>query len=236
MRTLAVLGAALACGISSLGAQRAHQFELGAFGSFTRYDQVFNLDNQIGGGGRLGYFFSNGVSAELDAGYESPNPKTGSASPTLAHGSASLVLNFGTARNLFYILGGYSRLDFEKTAPYRFTDGAVHGAIGDRIFLGDRAALRFEVRGFYAPNTGFAGGDWAGHVIGSLGGTYLDARAGDRSALLKKRAKWRNARSGAHHDHRGVAAGRRGLGRPCHWVARPVHLHQRWRPPSRLRP
>src|SRR5438067_2639560 len=102
-------------------------------------------------------------------GYQSPNPKTGSASPTLAHGSASLVLNFGTARNLFYILGGYSRLDFEKTAPYRFTDNAVHGAIGDRTFLGDRAVLRFEVRGFYTPNTGFAGGDWAGHVIGSLG-------------------------------------------------------------------
>jgi len=39
VRTLAVLGAALACGISSLGAQRAHQFEVGAFGSFTRYDK-----------------------------------------------------------------------------------------------------------------------------------------------------------------------------------------------------
>src|SRR5436190_1691638 len=164
-----MFGVAFTCGFSSLVAQRAHQFEFGAFGSFTRYDKVFNLDSQIGGGGRLGYFFSNVVSAELDAGYESPNPKTGSASPTLAHGSASLVLNFGTARNLFYILGGYSRLDFENTAPYRFTDGAVHGAIGDRIFLGDRAALRFEVRGFYTPNTGFAGGDWAGHVIGSLG-------------------------------------------------------------------
>ncbi len=157
MRTLAVLGAALACGISSLGAQRAHQFELGAFGSFTRYDQVFNLDNQIGGGGRLGYFFSNVVSAELDGGYQSPNPKTGSASPTLAHGSASLVLNFGTARNLFYVLGGYSRLDF--------------------------AALR---------------GAWLLH---------------------------------AQHGIR-----RRRLGRPCHRVPGPVHLHEGGRPPSRLRP
>src|SRR3989454_2987629 len=43
---------ALTCGISSLPAQRAHQFEFGAFGSFTRYDKVFNLDSQIGGGGR----------------------------------------------------------------------------------------------------------------------------------------------------------------------------------------
>src|SRR5207253_5455319 len=75
----------------------------------------------------------------------------------------------GNARHLFYILGGYSRLDFEKTAPYRFTDDAVHGAIGERVFLGNRAALRVEVRALYTPNSGFAGAEWAGHVVGSLG-------------------------------------------------------------------
>src|SRR3989454_10155803 len=83
-------------------------------------------------------------------------------------GGASLILNFGSPRQLFYILGGYSRLDFEKTAPYRFTDDAVHGAIGDRLFLGDRAALRLEVRAIYPPNTGFARALWAGHFGGSL--------------------------------------------------------------------
>ncbi|HET7296644.1 MAG TPA: thrombospondin type 3 repeat-containing protein, partial [Gemmatimonadales bacterium] len=169
MRTLAILGMALVCGPFPLAAQRAHQFELGAFGSFTRYDHVFNLDNQLGGGARLGYFFTDVVSAELDAGYQSPNPRTGSASPTLTSGSASILLNFGGSKNLFYLLGGYSRLDFEKGAPYRFTDNAVHGAIGDRAFLGEWGAVRVEVRGVYAPSTGFAGGDWAGHVIGSLG-------------------------------------------------------------------
>ncbi len=152
-----------------LAAQRAHQFEIGAFGSFTRYDRVFNLDNQIGGGGRLGYFFGQTVGIEVDAGYQSPSAKTGPATSTLSLGAASLVLNFGAERNIFYILGGYSRLDFEKAAPYRFTDNAMHGAMGDRIFLGDRVALRFEVRGIYAPTTGFAGGDWAGHIVGSLG-------------------------------------------------------------------
>ena len=152
-----------------LAAQRAHQFEVGAFGSFTRYDRAFNLDNQMGGGGRLGYFFGQTVGIEVDAGYQSPSAKTGSATSTLALGSASLVLNFGSERNIFYILGGYSRLDFEKAPPYRFTDNAVHGALGDRIFLGDRVALRLEVRGIYAPSTGFAGGDWAGHIVSSLG-------------------------------------------------------------------
>jgi len=155
--------------VSTLSAQRAHQFEIGAFGSYTRYDRVFNLDNQIGFGGRLGYFFGQTVGIEVDAGFQSPSAKTGPATATLAVGSASLVLNFGGEKNLFYILGGYSRMDFEETAPYRFTDNGIHGALGDRISLGDRAALRLEVRGIYAPSTGFVGGDWAGHIVASLG-------------------------------------------------------------------
>src|SRR5437016_3853294 len=153
-----------------LAAQRSHQFEFGAFGSFTRYDRAFNLGNQIGGGGRLGYFFGEHVGVELDAGYQSPSAKTGPGSAQLSFGSASLVLNFGTERNLFYLLGGYSRLDFARSAPYRFTDNAVPGALGDRIFLSEQVALRLEVRGIYAPSTQAAfGPSWAGHVVGSLG-------------------------------------------------------------------
>jgi len=172
VRTLAIVlvsATVLAGAPASLDAQRAHQFELGAFASLARYDHVFNLENQVGGGARLAYFFNSVVSAELDGDYQSVTPQTGGASATLAVGAASLVLNFGGARNVFYMLGGYSRLDFEQTAPYRFTDDAIHGALGDRVFLGDRAALRVEVRGIYAPNTGFPGADWAGHVVGSVG-------------------------------------------------------------------
>ena len=153
----------------SLAAQRTHQFEISAFGSFTRYDQVFNLDNQLGSGLRAGYFFGRTVGIEGDVGRQAPAAKTGLTDATLWAGSVSLVLNFGGERNIFYLLGGYSRLDFEEAAPYRFTDDAVHGAIGDRIFLGQRVALRLEARGIYAPKTGFAGGDWAGHVVGSVG-------------------------------------------------------------------
>ena len=207
MRTLVTLGVALACGTSSLGAQRAHQFEFGAFGTYTRFDRAFNLDNQFGGGGRLGYFFTDVVSAELEASYQSPSPTVGSASPTLASGSASLILNFGTARNLFYLLGGYSRLDFEKDAPYRFTDNAVQGAIGDRVFLGNWAALRFEVRGVYAPSTGLAGADWAGHVVGSVGlsvftagGPALDS---DHDGVPDKRDACPGTPLGATVDARG---------------------------------
>lgn len=150
-------------------AQRNHQFEIGAFGSFSRYDRAFNLGNQIGGGGRLGYFFSSVLSLEVDAGIQQPTPKTGGTAAGLNLGSASLLLNFGTERNLFYLMGGYSRLEFGDNAAYAFTDNGFHGGIGDRIFLGDRLALRIEGRAIYSPSTGFSGGDWAGHIVGSLG-------------------------------------------------------------------
>jgi len=201
---------ALACGTAGappLAAQRAHQFEVGAFGMFTRFDRAFSLDNQIGGGARLGYFFSNVVSAELDAGYQSPSPTFGGSSPTLTLGSASLVLNFGSAHQLFYVLGGYSRLDFEKVAPYGFTDNAAHGAIGDRVFLGEWSALRFEVRGIYAPSTGLAGGDWAGHIVGSVG-LSLFAGGGrppdaDRDGVPDKQDMCANTPVGASVDASG---------------------------------
>jgi len=202
--TLAVLATAA---VPTLAAQRAHQFEIGPFASFTRYDRAFNLDNQIGFGGRLGYFFGRTVGIEVDLGHQSPSATTGPDSATLTHFSSSLVLNFGGERNIFYVLGGYSRLDFEKSAPYRFTDNAMHGAIGDRIFLGDRVALRLEARAIYAPSTGFAGGEWAGHIVSSLGfsifagaGAIVDA---DRDGVADRMDACPGTPAGAIVDPKG---------------------------------
>src|SRR6266540_1203697 len=193
--------------VSTLDAQRANQFEIGPFASFTRYDRVFNLDNQIGFGGRVGYFFGPVVGLEVAVGYQSPSAATGSATATLTDFSSSMVLNFGSERNIFYILGGYSHLDFEKAAPYRFSDHAVHGAIGDRIFVGDHVALRLEARGIYAPTTGFAGGDWAGHIVGSVG---LSLFAGspafrdlDRDGVTDRRDRCLGTPAGAIVDPEG---------------------------------
>src|SRR2546429_5256759 len=94
-----MFGVAFTCGFSSLVAQRAHQFEFGAFGSFTRYDKVFNLDSQIGGGGRLGYFFSNVVSAEFDAGYQSRSEEHTSELQSRLHLVCRLLLEKKKNRN-----------------------------------------------------------------------------------------------------------------------------------------
>jgi len=172
--------------VPALGlAQHTHQFEIGAFASFTRYDRAFNLDNQIGGGGRLGYFFSPVIGLEFDLGYQQPSPKSGGTNAGLALGSGSLILNMGSDRNLFYLLGGYTRLSFSNSSSYSFTDNAVHGAIGDRIFFGDRVALRVEGRAIYSPSSGFTGtNSWAGHIVGSAGLSIFTGPSGFRDADL----------------------------------------------------
>src|SRR5262249_41211471 len=187
-------------------AQRTHQFEFGAFGSFTRYDRAFMLDNQIGGGGRLGYFFSPVIGAELDVSYQQPTPTAGGANAPLAVGGASLIVNLGSDNNLFYILGGYSRMRFEDNPSYTFTDNGIHGALGDRFFLGERVAVRVEARGIYAPNTGFSGGTWAGHIVGSVGLSLFTGPAAlhdaDQDGIADKKDACAGTPSGAVVDAR----------------------------------
>jgi outer membrane protein OmpA-like peptidoglycan-associated protein len=187
--------------------QHTHQFEIGAFGSFTRYDRAFNLDNQIGGGGRLGYFFSPVVGGEVELGYQQPTATGGGTNATLALWSASLTLNFGSERNLFYLLGGYSRVSFGDNPAYDFKDNGFHGAIGDRIFLGQQVALRIEGRAVYSPSTGFSGGDWAGHIVGSFGLSILTGpsaiRDGDRDGIADRRDTCPGTPAGAVVDPQG---------------------------------
>ena len=187
--------------------QHTHQFEIGAFGSYTRYDRAFVLDKQIGGGGRLGYFFSPVIGIEVDAGYQQPTPAAGGTNATLSLGSASLVLNMGNAHNLFYILGGYSRLAFGDRPGYTFTDNGVHGAIGDRMFLGERVALRIEGRAIYSPSSGFSGGNWAGHVVGSAGLSIFTGpsalRDADQDGVADRKDACPGTPAGAVVDARG---------------------------------
>ena len=155
-------------------AQRAEQIEINGYGSYTRYDRAFLLQNQAGGGVRIGYYTSNRVGFELEGGYSKPVNVNGFQAATLSLASASLVLNFPAGKtNEFYILGGYTRLTFGDTPPYKFTDNGLHGAIGDRVFFGQHWALRLEGKAIWSPKTNFPSGTWGGQVIGSAGLSYF---------------------------------------------------------------
>ena len=172
-----LLGAA-SLSVSPVAAQNARRYEVGLFGSFTRYDQTFTgLDKETGGGARFAYALNSKVSLEVEALFQTP--KTGVTSGELSPviGAASVVgYPFNADRMSIFVLGGYSRLDFGSAAPYDFTDGGFHGGAGAKFFLSSRVAFRVEARGIYTPQTQstLATGSVT-HVVGSAGLSFFQS-------------------------------------------------------------
>src|SRR2546423_5350963 len=136
-----------------LEAQYERRYEVGIFGAFTRYDKAFNLADKPGGGVRFAYALTPMIDLEIEALFQSPqNVGTAHIEPLI--GSGSLVVNALNARRMsVYLLGGYSRLDFGGTNPYRFTDGGFHGGAGAEVFFSSRLSPRFRGAGIRPPRT-----------------------------------------------------------------------------------
>ncbi|HXF96687.1 MAG TPA: outer membrane beta-barrel protein, partial [Gemmatimonadales bacterium] len=164
---LAVAGAA-----GPLAAQSGSRFELGGFGTYTRYDDALLLDDRIGGGGRLAWHLNRFLGLEIEGVYLGPSTVAGNASNGLHVGSASLMLGGGTRAFSLYALGGFTRLDMGTTAPYNYAENGFHGGAGFRIGLGDRLALRFDGRALIMPDDDLLGGS-ATHLLGSVGISYF---------------------------------------------------------------
>src|SRR2546429_6477698 len=121
------------------------------------------------------YFLNNFIGVEGDVVFQpeyTVTPPGGTANtlqPLIA--GASLVVNALRAPRLtVYALGGYSLLDFGTRAPYHFTDNALHGGAGIRVFLTNRIALRVEGRAIITPSTKSAFGfQSVTHYLGTAG-------------------------------------------------------------------
>jgi len=210
MRILAALGLASVLGASQVPAQFERRYEVGLFGAFTKYDKTFSLDDKLGGGVRFAYALGPAVSLEFEALFQSPHTIAPSTQIEPLIGGGSLVLNaLNASRMSLYLLGGYSRLDFGGTSPYRFTDGGFHGGAGARFFMSSRFALRFEARGIHTPETkGAFGQKSATHLVGSAGFAFFQPDATpaadeDHDRVGDKRDACPGTPTGATVDKRG---------------------------------
>src|SRR5947208_13132001 len=70
MRVVTVIAVLLVGGAATLEAQHQFQFEVGGFAAYTRFDRAFQFDNQIGGGGRFGFWITNWLGIEGDGLYQ----------------------------------------------------------------------------------------------------------------------------------------------------------------------
>src|SRR2546425_4237477 len=157
-----------------LEAQYDRRYEVGLFGAFTKYDKTFGLSNKIGGGVRFSYAVTPMIGLEVEALFQSPQTVSSSTQIEPMIGGGSLVVNtLNASRMSVYVLGGYSRLDFGGTNPYRFTDGGFHGGAGVKMYMSSRAAFRFEARGIYTPTTSSTFGQHATHLVASAGGAVF---------------------------------------------------------------
>ena len=210
MRILAALGLASVLGASQLPAQFDRRYEVGLFGAFTKYDKAFGLQDKLGGGVRFAYALGPALSLEVEALFQSPQTIAPSTQIEPLIGGGSLVFNaLNASRMSVYVLGGYSRLDFGGTSPYRFTDGGVHGGIGARFFMSGRFALRFEARGIRTLETnGAFGQKSATHLVGSAGFAFFQPDAtpaadADHDRVGDKRDACPDTPMGATVDKRG---------------------------------
>lgn len=184
------------------------RFEASFFGSYTRYDQAFLLKSTIGGGARIGYLITSNFELELEALLEAPQTPAGSPSEVSPiFGGASLILNLPASSTVtLYGAAGYTRQDFGGSAPYRFSDGGPHGALGAKFFLSQHVAIRAEGREIYVPSSNSTFGSSAFHFVASLGLSFFQAgspvhlKDADGDGVADKYDKCPNTPTGAVVD------------------------------------
>jgi hypothetical protein len=169
-------------GSTSLSAQYNRRYEVGMFGAYTRYDKTFGLSDKLGGGVRFSYAVSPLIGLEVEALFQSPQNITARTEIEPLIGSGSLVINtLNASRMTIYLLGGYSRLDFGGSNPYKFTDGGFHSGAGVKMYMSSRFAFRFEARGIYSPQTQSTFGTKATHLVASAGIAFFQSDGGKRA-------------------------------------------------------
>lgn len=200
-RLVALLTVTPLCAHAQTGA--AHQVELGAFGSYTRFDQAAtSLSGNSGAGGRLGFYFSRLLSLETEGDYIVTTLSPAGSDVSISRLGATMLLH---ARAMgLYVGGGYERL-YYRGALARQNDGG-HAVLGTRMSLGARAGFRIEGRLAYLPNGGTAAkrplnfGANIGLSVFAFGGPPRDA---DHDHVANKRDRCPNTPQGAVVDPNG---------------------------------
>jgi outer membrane protein OmpA-like peptidoglycan-associated protein len=128
-------------------------------------------------------------------------------------GSLNLIVRLPLP--IVYVIAGYSRIDFGKSAPFSFTDGGFHGGVGLRLPLGSRVGVLMEGRAVYSTSTKApVTATHATHIVGLVGFSFLQSgstqpsqpkgpRDTDADGVPDKRDACPNTPLGATVDVRG---------------------------------
>ena len=204
---VAVLLLAGSVGQASAQTATGSQVELGALGTYTKYDRSgLGLSADAGAGGRLAFFFSRTFALEVRGDFtRSSDSASGQVDVTRASGTLYAYAP-SSAVGRFYFGAGYTR-SFYRGAADLESDGA-HAVLGDLIPLGGRIGLRLEGRADFIPSSALVDpstkalnfGGAVGLSVFAFGGPPRDT---DRDGVPDKRDACPDTPVGAVVDTRG---------------------------------
>ncbi len=174
LKRMAVLGAALLLVPGTARAQSAPGMEAGAYGKYTFFDDAVPLDDKVGGGGRLGYYFFPNLMLEADISHtvtESPLFSRVTYTPIHARLIYAVPLH---SRVSFLLGGGYARNEYGGGLA---DENGVGGLAGLRIGFSEDVALRLDGSADYMPSPA-SGADNAVNWGAQAGLSFLLGRRG----------------------------------------------------------
>ncbi len=135
------------------------QVELGAFANFTKYDDTgVNLTTKAGAGGLIGLFLTPTFSLEAFNSYNYPSVSGTTSSDVEARVfGGSLLANLAHGAGSFILGAGYQRVAYRGGVAS--DDNGFHAIVGNRFYLGGRAALRVQGNAAYFSSSSLVPGE-----------------------------------------------------------------------------
>ncbi|HKP50194.1 MAG TPA: OmpA family protein [Gemmatimonadales bacterium] len=150
-RSSAVLAFFLFAGTEVLGAQTPGSFEITGFGRYSFFDDTLGLDDKIGGGGSLGFFFLKNLAIEAEAATTTTDGPAGlSVSNTPVRGRLTYHIPLGGNATSIRIGAGYVRDMYGKDADT--DEDGITGVLGLRLGLSEKFGVKFDGTIDYVPS------------------------------------------------------------------------------------
>lgn len=151
LRSTAVLALFLTAGTTVLRGQTPGSFEITGFGRYSFFDDALNLDDQVGGGGSLGFFFLRNLAIEAEAATTTADGPAGSSvSNTPVRGRLTYHIPLGGNATSIRIGAGYVRDMYGKDADT--DEDGITGVLGLRLGLSEKFGVKLDGTIDYVPS------------------------------------------------------------------------------------
>jgi outer membrane protein OmpA-like peptidoglycan-associated protein len=211
MRMRAFAIAMLLGASSNATAQSPGTFEIGGFGRASFFADTLQLDDHLGGGGWLGFYFARNLSLEAEAAYTETKilGTTTKVSNIPLRGRLTYSIPLGDYGSSFQLGAGYVRDLYRKDV--RFNENGVTGLAGFRFGLSPNVGVRTAATVDYvpSPSAGRADHYWNFGIQIGLGLMFGNRYDSDHDGVKDGADQCPNTPRGEAVDAQGCSASQR---------------------------